>query len=161
MPVVSVTKDEHALTLSLVAEYDVSPARVWQLWADPRQLERWWGPPSWPATFETHDFVVGGAASYFMTGPEGEKAGGWWRFLAIDEPKSLEIEDGFSDDTGAPNPDMPVGRMRVDIEETVNGSRMTVTSYFRDAKEMAQLVEMGMVEGITEAAGQIDGLLAG
>jgi len=161
MPVVSVTKDEHALTLTLVADYDVSPARVWQLWADPRQLERWWGPPSWPATFEQHDFAVGGEASYFMTGPAGEKARGWWRFLALDEPKSLEIEDGFADDTGAPNPDMPVGRMRVDIEETAAGSRMTVTSYYRDATEMAKLVDMGMVEGITQAAGQIDAILAG
>lgn len=161
MPVVSVTKDEHALTLSLVADYGVPPARVWQLWADPRQLERWWGPPTWPATFEQHDFTVGGESTYFMTGPDGEKARGWWRFTALDEPKSLEIEDGFSDDTGAPNPAMPTMRMRVDIEETGSGSRMTITTYYRDAKEMAQLVEMGMVEGITGAAGQIDSLLAG
>lgn len=160
MPVVNVTKDESALTLTLVAEYDVSPGRVWQLWADPRQLERWWGPPTWPATFEQHDFTVGGDATYFMTSPEGEKARGWWRFTAIDEPKSLEIEDGFSDDSGAPNPDMPTMRMRVDIEELESGSRMTVTTYYRDAKEMAQLVEMGMVEGITEATGQIDAILA-
>ena len=160
MPVVSVEKDEHALTLTCVAEYDVSPARVWQLWSDPRQLERWWGPPTWPATFERHDFTVGGDATYFMTGPDGEKAHGWWRFTAIDEPKSLEIEDGFSDDTGAPNPAMPTMRMRVDIEETGNGSRMTVTTYYRDAKEMAQLVEMQMVEGMTQALGQTDALLA-
>jgi len=161
MPVVSVTKDEHALTLTLVAEYDVSPARVWQLWSDPRQLERWWGPPTWPATFEQHDFAVGGESTYYMTGPDGEKARGWWRFTAIDEPKSLELEDGFSDDTGAPNPDMPTMRMRVDIEETGSGSRMTVTTYYRDTEEMAQLVEMGMVEGFTEATGQIDAILAG
>ena len=161
MPVVSVTKDEHALTLTLVAEYDVSPARVWQLWSDPRQLERWWGPPTWPATFEQHDFAVGGESTYYMTGPDGEKARGWWRFTALDEPKSLELEDGFSDDTGAPNPDMPTMRMRVDIEETGSGSRMTVTTYYRDTEEMAQLVEMGMVEGFTEATGQIDAILAG
>ena len=161
MPVVSSTKDESALTLTLVAEYDVSPERVWQLWADPRQLERWWGPPSWPATFEQHDFTPGGEASYFMTGPNGEKARGWWKFTAIDEPRSIELDDGFSDDAGAPNPDMPTMRMRADIEATDSGSRMTVTTYFRSTAEMEQLVGMGMVEGITEAAGQIDALLAG
>jgi uncharacterized protein YndB with AHSA1/START domain len=161
MPVVSTTKDEGALTLTLVAEYDVSPERVWQLWADPRQLERWWGPPTWPATFEQHDFTVGGEATYYMTGPDGEKARGWWRFLALDEPRSMEMEDGFSDDAGAPNPDMPTMRMRADIEATDKGSRMTVTTYFRSAAEMKQLVEMGMVEGIIGAVGQIDSLLAG
>jgi uncharacterized protein YndB with AHSA1/START domain len=160
MPVVSTTKDVKALTLTLVAEYDATPERVWRLWADPRQLERWWGPPTWPATFELHDFTVGGEATYFMTGPEGEKARGWWRFLALDEPRSLEMEDGFSDDAGAPNPDMPTMRMRADIEATDKGARMTVTTYFRSAEEMEQLVGMGMVEGMTGAVGQIDALLA-
>ena len=160
MPVVSVEKDEHALTLTFVAEYDASPARVWQLWADPRQLERWWGPPTWPSTFDKHDFTVGGDATYFMTGPDGEKARGWWRFTALNEPKSLEFEDGFSDDAGVPNPDMPTARVRVDIEPAGAGSRMTVTSYFRDTADMAKLVEMQMVEGMTQALGQTDGLLS-
>jgi len=160
MPVVSVEKDEHALTLTFVAEYDANPARVWQLWADPRQLERWWGPPTWPATFDKHDFTVGGDATYFMTGPDGEKPRGWWRFTALNEPKSLEFEDGFSDDAGTPNPDMPTARVRVDIEPHGSGSRMTVTSYFRDADDMAKLVEMQMVEGMTQALGQTDEILA-
>ena len=160
MPVVSTTKDAEALTLTLVAEYDAAPEKVWQLFADPRKLERWWGPPTWPATFEQHDFTVGGEAHYFMTSPEGEKAFGWWRFTAIDEPKSLEYEDGFSVSSGVPNDDMPTMRMRVDIEALADVTRMTVTTYFRDAAEMAQLVEMGMVEGIEGAAGQIDAILA-
>lgn len=161
MPVVSTTKDENALTLTLVAEYPAPPSRVWQLFADLRQLERWWGPPSWPATFEQHDFTVGGEATYFMTGPAGEKARGWWRFTAIDEPRSLDFEDGFSDDSGEPNPQMPTMRIHVDIEQSDSGSRMTVTTYFTNAAEMEQLVGMGMVEGLTEAAGQIDAILAG
>jgi uncharacterized protein YndB with AHSA1/START domain len=160
MPVTSTTKDVDALTLTLVAEYEATPERVWQLIADPRKLERWWGPPTWPATFEQHDFTVGGEAHYFMTGPDGEKARGWWRFTAIDEPKSVEYEDGFSHDDGTPNDQMPTMRMRVDIEPLGKVTRMTVTTYFRSDAEMAQLSEMGMVEGINGAMGQIDAILA-
>jgi uncharacterized protein YndB with AHSA1/START domain len=43
MSVVSVQKDFDSLSLILVAEFDAPIERVWQLWADPRQLERWWG----------------------------------------------------------------------------------------------------------------------
>ena len=161
MPVVSMNKDVEALTLTMVAEYAVKPERVWQVWADPRQLERWWGPPTWPATFEQHEVKVGGESHYFMTGPDGEKARGWWRFTALDEPRSLDFEDGFSDDSGAPNPQMPTMRMHVDLESTGNGTRMTVTTYFNNADEMEQLVTMGLVEGLEGAAGQIDGILAG
>jgi uncharacterized protein YndB with AHSA1/START domain len=78
MTVVSTQTDTEALTLTFVAEFDASVERVWQMWQDPRQLERWWGPPTWPATFDRHDFVQGGRSSYYMTGPEGEKARGWW-----------------------------------------------------------------------------------
>jgi uncharacterized protein YndB with AHSA1/START domain len=160
MPVISTTKHAEALTLTLVAEYPAPAARVWQLWSDPRQLERWWGPPTWPATFERHDVTVGGESQYYMTGPSGEKARGWWRFTALDEPRSLEFEDGFSDDAGAPNPQMPTMRLRVDIEEAGAVTRMTVTTHFNNTAEMDQLVEMQMVEGMTEALGQIDAILA-
>ena len=77
------------------------------MWADPRQLERWWGPPTWPATFVEHDLTTGGGAHYFMTGPEGEKAHGWWRIVAVDEPRSIEFEDGFADEEGRPDDEMP------------------------------------------------------
>ncbi|MFS0698954.1 SRPBCC domain-containing protein [Cellulomonas sp. 179-A 4D5 NHS] len=160
MTVVSTTKDEQALSLSIVADLAAPPARVWQLWSDPRQLERWWGPPTWPATFVDHDLTVGGRATYYMTGPDGEKAQGWWRFDSVDEPWSLAFEDGFSDDDGTPNDSMPTLRAQVVLEEIPEGTRMTVTSSFQSAEHMQQLVEMGMVEGLTEAMGQIDVILA-
>jgi uncharacterized protein YndB with AHSA1/START domain len=160
MTVVSTAQDSEALTLTIVAELAAPPSRVWQIWSDPRQLERWWGPPTWPATFEEHDPVPGGSSSYYMTGPEGEKSRGWWRFLSLDEPRLLEFEDGFSDESGVPNDKMPTVRARVELEETATGTRMTVTSRFATLEEMEKLVRMGMVEGITVAMGQIDGLLA-
>ena len=161
MTVISTAQDLEALTLVLVAEFAAPPERVWEVWSDPRQLERWWGPPTWPATFEEHDLVVGGSSRYYMTGPEGEKARGWWRFLTVDAPRRLEFEDGFSDDSGEPDPTMPTIRAEVDLEATEAGTRMTVTSRFATVEQMQQLAEMGMVEGITAAMGQIDDLLAG
>jgi uncharacterized protein YndB with AHSA1/START domain len=161
MTVLRTTPDTETLTFTVVAEFAAPPARVWQLWSDPRQLERWWGPPTWPATFEAHELVVGGASRYFMTGPDGEKARGWWRFLAIDEPRSLEFDDGFSDESGTPDGDMPTIHARVDLAPIADGTRMTVTSRFATLAQMQQLVEMGMVEGMTLAMGQIDGILAG
>ena len=160
MTVVSTSQDAEALTFTLVADLAAPPARVWQVWADPRQLERWWGPPTWPATFTEHAVVPGGTSAYSMTGPEGEQAHGWWRVIAVDEPRSLEFEDGFADATGAPDPSMPTIRARVELTETSGGTRMTMTSQFSSAEQMEQLVGMGMVEGITAAAGQIDEVLA-
>ena len=161
MTVISTTPGTSTLTLTIVADLAAPPARAWQVWVDPRQLERWWGPPTWPAAFVQHDIVVDGRSSYYMTGPDGEKAHGWWRFLSVDEPRSLEFEDGFADEAGAPNPDMPTTHARVDLHETSDGTRMTVSSRFATLEQMQQLVEMGMVEGMTLAMGQIDDILGG
>lgn len=161
MPVVSTTQDLEALTLTIVSDLAAPPSQVWGLWSDPRQLERWWGPPTWPATFEQHDLVVGGASRYYMTGPEGEKARGWWEFVRVEEPRLIEFDDGFSDDSGAPNPQMPTIRGRVELEESSAGTLMTITSTFATAEQMQQLVSMGMPEGMTLAVGQIDQLLVG
>ena len=160
MTVVSTTQDPDALTLTIVADLAAPPARVWQLWSDPRQLERWWGPPTWPATFLEHDVAVGGRSHYLMTGPEGETAHGVWTILAVDEPRSLEFEDRFADESGAPSPDLPVTRGRVDLVDHAGGTRMTLVSSFASAEQMEQLAQMGMVEGMTAALAQMDDLLA-
>jgi uncharacterized protein YndB with AHSA1/START domain len=160
MTVVSSTKDPKALSFTIVSELAAPPSRVWQIWSDPRQLERWWGPPTWPATFEDHKLVEGENVSYFMTGPDGTKAAGWWIVTAVDEPRSLEFDDGFSHESGQPNHDMPTIKIRVGFEPIGAGTRMTITSTFASVEEMDKLVTMGMVEGMTEALGQIDGILA-
>ncbi len=160
MTVKDVKKDPATLTMVVTAEFDAPVERVWQLWADPRQLERWWGPPTYPATVVDHDLVPGGAVNYVMTGPEGDKHGGWWRILAVDAPHSLEVQDGFADDTGTPNPDLPTTTMRVVLTEAGGITEMVMTSTFPSLEAMEQLVNMGMEEGLLAAMAQMDEILA-
>ena len=98
MPVTDVNKDLDALTMKITAEFDAGAERIWEMWSDPRQLERWWGPPSYPATFVEHDLSPGARAAYFMTSPEGQKYHGWWRIEEVEPPNRLRFEDGFADD---------------------------------------------------------------
>ncbi|MFG2347798.1 SRPBCC family protein [Streptomyces phaeochromogenes] len=161
MTVIDVQKNPEALALTITARFDALPARVWQVWEDPRQLERWWGPPTYPATVVDHDLSPGGAVTYFMTGPEGDKHYGWWRVLTVDSPNGLEFEDGFADDTGKPNPDMPTMTVRVRLTaDGESATLMTVESTFPTSEAMEQLVSMGMADGMTAAMGQIDTLVA-
>lgn len=161
MTVTDVRTDSDALTLTITAEFDAPVDRVWQLWADPRRLERWWGPPTYPATVEDHDLSPGGRVSYFMTGPEGDRHHGWWGILTADPPKGFEFEDGFADDDGVPNRDMPVTAIRVELaDRDGGGTAMTIVSTFPSREAMEQMVAMGMDEGMREAMGQMDAILA-
>lgn len=160
MTVTSIEKDLESLSLTLVAEFDAPVERVWRLWADPRLLERWWGPPTHPATMEEHDLSPDGAVTYFMTGPDGERYRGWWQIVAVDPPNSLEFTDGFADEGGRPNAQMPVTTVRVRLSEHAGGTRMELRSVFESSEAMGRLVEMGMEEGLRLAVGQMDALLA-
>jgi uncharacterized protein YndB with AHSA1/START domain len=160
MTVTAVRKDPDQLTMTLDAEFDASPERVWQLWADPRQLERWWGPPTYPATFTKHDLAAGSRVEYHMTGPQGDQPRGFWDIVEVDPPRSLVFRDGFANDDGTPNTDMPSNEVRVTIAQAGDRTRMSIASIFASTAAMEQVLAMGMEEGLTQAVGQIDAILA-
>ena len=160
MPVIAVRKDPQALTMTIEAEFDASPERIWQLWADPRQLERWWGPPTCPATFTQHDLAPGGRTEYFMFGPEGDRHGAYWEVVEVDAPHVLVLRAGFANPDGTPNAELAVGTIRVRIEAAGQGrTRMSIETSFPSAAAMEQVLAMGTLDGQTQAVGQIDAIL--
>ena len=161
MPVTDVRKDPDRLTMAITATFDAPVDRVWQLWADPRQLERWWGPPGYPATVVDHQLVAGGVVTYHMTSPDGERYPGWWRVLEVEAPRALRCQDGFGEGPTDPQPDMPTSTMAVDLSDRPGGGTvMVIETVFPSLQAMEQTLEMGAEEGINLAIGQIDPLLA-
>jgi uncharacterized protein YndB with AHSA1/START domain len=160
MSVIRAEKDFDSLSLILLAEFDASMERVWQLWADPRQLERWWGPPTHPATVEKHELTIGGEVTYFMTGPGGEKSRGWWRVTSVNPPRSLEFTDGFAHQDGTPNAEMPTTAVQMRLTEQDGGTRMELRFIFGSREHMAQLERWGAFEVFPQSVGQMEALLA-
>lgn len=160
MPVTSVEKDLEQLTITIVADFAAPLSRPWDAYADPRQLERFWGPPTFPAIFLRHDAAAGGRSIYRMTGPEGDEHYGCWDWTAVKAPHSFEVVDAFADAEGMPNPHLPTTRMVFAFAESGEGSRLTTTAHFGSLEQMEQLVAMGMEEGTREAMSQIDTVLA-
>ena len=162
MPVTEVTTDPEALTMTLIADFAAPVERLWQVFTDPRQLERFWGPPGWPATFTEFDLTAGGRARYHMTSPQGEQSRGAWEFLAINEPTGFEVLDGFVDESGEQAEGMPPAmRMTFAFEPTSTGSRLRNVTHFTSADALDAVVAMGAIEGSTMAMNQLDRVLAG
>jgi len=95
-----------------------------------------------------------------LTGPDRTISRGWFRVLAVEPLRRLEMEDGFADETSAPNPDMPSMRLVFSFAPTDTGSRFVGVTYFGSLDAMERLVQMGMMEGMKSAMGQIDAVLA-
>ena len=160
MTVTSVEKDLNALTLTVTADFAAPPDKVWELWADPRKLEKWWGPPTYPATFMQHDLTPGAVVTYYMTSPEGEKSYGGWRVVSVDEPNQFTFEDYFADAEFRPAEGMPVAQCVFAFEPAGDKTRATFTTTYPTVEALQRVLDMGMEEGATTATNQIDKLLA-
>ncbi len=158
MSVSSLDPDYENLTITLIADFDAPMEQVWELWSDPRKLERWWGPPTYPATVEKHDLTPGGEVTFFMTGPEGD-TWGMWRVTTVDPPALLEFTDAFAATDGTPIADMPVSTIRVRLVDREGGTRMEMRAKFESREDMDKWVGTGSVEGLQDAVSQIDALL--
>ena len=137
MPVTDITKDVESRTLTITAEFAAPVQRVWDMYADPRQLEQVWGPPEYPATFVDHDLRPGGRTTYYMTSPEGEKFAGYWDITGVDAPRRFAFRDGFADADLNPNPTCRCPGTSTRSRSGDGGTRAVFTSTYDSAEAHA------------------------
>ena len=155
----TITTDPQALTMTVTAELDVPVERAWQLWADPRQFERWWAPPSFPMTVKEHDLVPGGRISFFMTGPDGDRRAAMWEVLAVDPPTRLELKDAIVDDNGTPIDEGPASVVVTFTARAGGGTTMATELAFPSLEAVEQATQqMGMADGMKITFAQIEGV---
>lgn len=159
MPVTAITTDPENLTMTLTADVAAPVSRLWDAFTDPRQLERFWGPPGWPATFTAWDFRPGGRIDYRMTSPQGEASRGAWEVISIDEGRSFSVLDSFIGEDGEPIEGFPAMRMVFSFDATEDGSRLSNVTYFTSLESLEQVVAMGAIEGSRMAMNQLDAVL--
>ena len=151
MSVVEVVKDIAGRRLVITAQFDASVERVWQLWADPRLLERWWGPPDHPITVLAHDLRPGGRVSYVAVGPDGEQTPGSWDVREVDPPCHLVFDLG--------NAATSAVATTVSILPHGRQTRLLVTAGFDSTGAMDLLLGLGFDLGMRTAVEQLAALV--
>lgn len=160
MPVTDITHDLENLTLTITARFAAPVQRIWEIYADPRQLEKVWGPKGYPATVVDHSLTPGGRVTYYMTSPEGERHYGYWTVLEVDEPRSFSYEDGFAHEDFTPNTDLPISTCVSSFSAQDGGTRAEYVTTYTDRGSLQTVLDMGVEEGSRSAIDQIDELVA-
>jgi uncharacterized protein YndB with AHSA1/START domain len=155
------TENPEHKTMTVERSFDAPRERVWAAWTQSELLEKWWAPLPWKARTRSFDFTEGGHWHYYMEGPKGERHWCLVRYRTIETLKRFAGFDGFCDEEGTPNPDMPA----MDWNNAFGGDgkrtdvRVTIT--FVSAEDMKRIVEMGFREGFTMGLDQLDAMLTG
>lgn len=133
-----------------VRELDAPPGRVFDAFADPVSLARWWGPAGFTNEFEEFDFRPGGRWRLVMHGPDGARH---------------EIEKRFTDITPAERIELdnldPAHRFHMSILLTPEGSgtRVRWVMAFDSAEHAAEIREAVAVaneENFDRLAAELD-----
>jgi uncharacterized protein YndB with AHSA1/START domain len=159
MSVTSIT-DTQNLTLTMTAELDAPRERVWQLWADPRQFERWWGAPGYPATATALDLRTGGTVEFHLTGPDGEMPKNVWDVVQADPPEKLVLRDAIVDDNDVPTDEGPTS-FTITFDQLAAGrTRMSILSKFPNTQALQAALDMDMDKGLEWNVSQMELILA-
>ncbi len=138
------------------------PARyIFEAYAKPEHLMRWFGPVGYPVTMCESDFRVGGKWRMAMTGPDGVQGapfGG--TYLDITPHGRIVYDNAFEDQSGGTMNLQSAGTMIMTTTFTEeNGSTtVTVSTLFDSVAMKEEYLGIGMNEGILSGMDQLEGL---
>lgn len=154
-----VTKDFGENSILVPRVFNAPLDKVWQAHTDNQVLDLWWGPLPWKAETKSIDFKAGGYWLYAMVGPENQKQWGRMNYIAIEQYKSIEIEDAFCDEDGKLNNELPVSKGQITFTKTDDGTRVDFKTCYPTLADLEKMTEMGFEQGITICHDQLESLL--
>lgn len=117
------TSHSSANDIKIVRLYDVPPKVVWDAWADPVQVAKWWGPRGFTITTYHKDMRTGGSWRYTMHGPDGKNYENTTKYLEVTPYSKLVYDHGGHEDRP------PLFRVTVLFTEVGRGrTQMEMTS---------------------------------
>jgi len=153
--------DIEGKVLTFTRTFNYPQEVVWAAFTQSDHLRRWWGPEPWGVSDSIMDFRPGGKWHYAMQGPDGTKSWGLMLYKEIDPIDRITYEDAFSDESGTPNPDLPVANGEWLFSSVGNGqTEVKMSTTYSDESQLKTVVEMGMLEGMAVGLKQLEAVLA-
>jgi uncharacterized protein YndB with AHSA1/START domain len=146
-------------TNEFIAErvFDAPRASLWDAFADPEKLAKWWGPHGWETTIKTFEFRPQGTWHYGMKCVDenqgeffGQESWGKAIFSEIEEPEKIVYKDAFADADGNTNDTMPVGVTTIEFSENDGKTRVMSRTKYDKPEELEAVTNMGMEEGFSQ-----------
>jgi len=156
----TVNADLEAKSLLVERVFDAPRELVFKAWSEAERLSQWWGPRLWPTTYCTVDFRLGGVWHYCMTGPDGTQSWGKAVYTEIVPPERIVYTDMFSDEAGNSLAGMPTMVITVEFVDLGGKTKLVSRAEFASKEELESLVQMGMVQGLTETWDRLEEYLA-
>jgi PhnB protein len=148
--------DRDNRTINVEREFEAPLPLVWAAWTEKDILDQWWAPKPWQAKTKWMDFSEGGYWLYAMVGPEGETHWARADFRSIAPLEGYTALDGFCDEHGTINPDLPRSLWATRFTGRENRARVNIQITFEKLEDLEELIRMGFKEGFAAGLQNLD-----
>ena len=152
--------DATARTITVRREFAGKRQLVWDCHTKSEYLDQWFAPK--PLTTKTRhmDFREGGYWHYAMMTPEGEAYWNRLDYLTIRPIDGYTGLDGFSDESGNVNPDLPRSNLDVTFSEQGDHTIVTTIVLYASSDDLQKVIAMGLRDGLASTLERLDELLS-
>lgn len=151
--------DKEKNTITIKKEFAAKRQLVWDCYTKSELLDRWFAPKPFTTKTKFMDFREGGHWLYAMVEPTGQEYWGRMDYQTIHPIDNYTVLDGFCDDTGALNPELPMSQWNVTFSDMAAHTLVETVVSYTSSEALQQVIQMGMKEGLTLTLERLDELL--
>ena len=145
--------------LRIAREFDAGRQLVWDCHTKQELLDQWFAPKGLTTKTKHMDFRDGGYWHYAMITPDAQQFWNRLDYLAIDPIDRYTAMDGFCDEAGAVNPDMPRSKWEVTFADASDRTLVTTVVLYASPDDLRKAIDMGLEGGMASTLERLDELL--
>ncbi|MFT8321712.1 MAG: SRPBCC domain-containing protein [Bacillus sp. (in: firmicutes)] len=153
--------------LVMERNFYASKEELFKAFSQSDRLESWWGPKGWKTENKKFEFKPNGIWLYCMKCTDrnqgdffGQESWGKAVYEEIDSPNKIVYIDSFADKEGNTISEMPSLLITVHFIEQGENTKLTIRSRFASSEDLQQVMEMGVVEGMSSQFDCLDEFLS-
>lgn len=151
--------DKERRTITVIREFAGERQLVWDCHTKRELLDQWFAPKGLTTQTKHMDFREGGYWHYAMVTPDNEKFWNRLDYKTINPINGYTAQDGFCDETGAVNPDMPGSYWDVAFTDESPRTLVTTVVKYASAESLQAAIDMGLKDGLASTMERLDELL--
>ena len=155
------TTQQNETDIVITREFSAPRQTVWDVWTQPKHIEKWFGPKGFDTRVETLDFKVGGRSKYVMVGPDGTEYPANGTFKEIVPIEKIVSTDEFGEEyqeaAAEKNLDLPKGMILTALFDDLGQStKLTLITSHPTLEEKNKHEAMGVVDGWNSSLDKMD-----
>lgn len=151
--------DKEKNTITIKKEFAANRQLIWDCHTKSELLEEWFAPKPYTIRTTHMDFREGGYWFYAMVSPEGQEHWSRLDYLTIKPIDNYTALDGFCNEKGELNPQLPQANWNVTFRDAAGNTRVETIVTYKALKDLETVLQMGLKEGLTMTLEALDELV--